>query len=105
MSRAPSSSRKVPCSMLATPARVASLIPSAPCACAATRRSSFFASSTSAVISSSVYRVALREHAARRADLDDVGAVLHLVAHRLAHLVHAVGGAGPVVGVLEARAV
>ena len=49
-------------------------------------------------------RVALGEHAARRADLDDVGAVLHLIAHGLARFVRAVGDAGPVVGVHERRA-
>ena len=36
---------------------------------------------------------AVRHHAARRRDLDDARAVLDLVAHRLAHLGHAVGDA------------
>ena len=41
--------------MDATPARTAILMPSAPCACAATFRSSFVASSTIALSSSYVY--------------------------------------------------
>src|SRR5258707_920521 len=56
--RAPSSSRNDPCSIEATPARTASLIPSVPCACAATFLSSLFASSTSAFNSSKLYCVA-----------------------------------------------
>jgi hypothetical protein len=43
------------------------------------------------------HRVALAQHAAGGAHLDHLGAVLHLVAHRLADLVGAVGGAGAVV--------
>ena len=38
-------------------------------------------------------RAGVRHHAARGADLDDLGAVLDLVADRLAHLADAVGDA------------
>ena len=49
---APSSSKKEPCSIDETPARTAILIPSVPCAWAATLRSNLVASSTNAFISS-----------------------------------------------------
>src|SRR5258708_28329740 len=51
----PSSSMKLECSTEVTPARMASLMPSVPWACAATRLPQTWASYTAAFISSSVY--------------------------------------------------
>src|SRR3989449_11552300 len=55
MRRMPSSSMRLPCSIEATPARVARLIASAPWACAATLRPHIAASSTTALSSSCEY--------------------------------------------------
>ena len=86
----------LPWSMVRTPARSAALMPSAPCACAATKLPQRVASSTATASSASEYccapgRDALRHHRAGRQHLDEVGAVLEVRAHHLAHLVDAVG--------------
>ena len=84
-----------PCSMQSKPASIAARMPSSPWACAATLSPARCASSAIAASSSfgvllSARGAGVRHHAARRAHLDDLGAVLDLVADRLAHLADAV---------------
>ena len=93
---------KLACSTDATPALIARLIASVPCACAATLRCHIAASSTTAFISScencgAPDRLLLREHAGAGDQLDHVGAALDLGADELADLVDAVGDAGKAV--------
>src|SRR6476659_10150491 len=79
--------RKLPCSIESTPASTASFAARSPCACAATLRRQACASHDRLEFFGRelrhVDRIGFGKHAAGGADLDPVGAVLHLFAHRL----------------------
>ena len=110
ISRMPSSSIRLPCSIESTPARIAFLIPWAPCAWAATLRPSRCASSTIAL---HLLRRVLRRARlspsentpAARAHLDDVRAVLDDLAHLGPRLPRPVGDPGLLDVVLEPQEV
>ena len=84
--------------MQSMPASIAARMPSSPCACAATLSPARWASSAIARellvgVLLRARRAGVRHHAARRAHLDELRAVLDLVADGLAHLADAVGDA------------
>src|SRR4029450_8613575 len=94
----------MPCSIEVMPAAIASLMPDAAMACAAVRRPAFRASSMAARISSSVSwgepgSTPGGHDTAGGDDLDDVGARLQRLAHRLARVVGTVRLAGQPVAV------
>ena len=92
MSARVSGSRKLPCSIESTPAAMAALAAVSPWQCVATFLPRRCASSTMAWSSSGVSCGVSTASASERT-LDDVGAVLHLVAHGGAALVGAVADA------------
>ena len=86
------------CSMQSMPASIAARMPSSPCACAATAHAApvGLVDDRAQLLVGVVLRTGRtgeRHDPARRAHLDLLRAVLDLVAHRAAHLAHAVGDA------------